>query len=1185
MSDSAVTPARGGRLRGFLADPLTSVIAALGVLPWLVQPGVIQPDTKIDLVVAPARYLARSLDAWSGHSGFGELQNQAYGYLFPMGAFFALADAVSLPGWAAQRAWWTLMLIVGASGAALFARRVLGVGTAAAALAGVLYALSPRVLSLLAQLSVETWPGMVMPWLLLAVHARRRPGGLSWQRYVGAVGVLCAVLGGVNATASLVAVLGAFVFALVVGGERLREDRRVGRRDLVGGLALGAFLGCTWWLGPLVVLGRYAYPFLDYIETSRITTAVTSVPGILRGASDWVAYIIDAEGHPVWQSGWVVAQGTASIVAGCLLAGVGLAGLLTARTGAGTHRPVVPQGLGAMVLVGVVGMGVAYVGAVHGPFASTARDLLDGPLAAARNVHKLDPLVRLPLVMGIAVVAERLLARLRDRGASVTDSVGGAALPTPAVRWGAAALAVAVLASMAPFWQGRLGHEPGVTAWPASLRAAAKDIDAAAARDGGSTLVLPSARAATYAWGTSSDEPLVAFAQSPVAVRASAPLVHPGAQRLMDAVDARVASGDTAGVAKALRRAGVARIVVRHGVTPAQQTTSAARYVTALQGSPDFTGHRVHGSGETRFDVFDIDASTSSEQGTKAISVLGGPESTLSLAAAGVLPSSPLVTGRGGGWITDDVRKRVYNNGRPPALAFGPTLTAGSTRDARLGSRDLDFEGRTAALTTLALDGVTSVASEGDASDPFGDVYLGPGTGPASALDASDATAWLTPAHEATPLVLRWARGTSGGTVTVHGTSTGMATLRGFEVVANGRAVEARAAGERAWNVTVPRGTTQLELRPKASSRDESSAVGISSIDSGGAGWLAVQALPGQVDTERNGVLLTRTQTFAEGKALRSEDDGQWTRRLTVARAGTMGVNLTLSDGGHRDAGNVLSVRQRDGSWKAASLNGSSGSLALPKGKVDLKLSPDVESLRLTPTGADARAALGLRDTGGSSTTPPATTHESSVVTLASTQGENAGWSCVGEGTSPLTLDGWRQGCAVSSTPSAAQVPELAFAPQMWHRGALLVGGLGVLIAAVLAGWPRRTRPAPENTQPDAAAMTTAAGGRTRLGAVAGCLVVGALAVALAGWWAVPALLLAFGLPSKWRPTAVVVALALTGPVMATLGVVDRASSGALVGQVLGVTALSVFAAELLGAPSGWRAVRRSGDSRPQGTT
>ena len=39
--------------------------------------------------------------------------------------------------------------------------------------------------------------------------------------------------------------------------------------------------------------------FLDFIETARITTAVTTLPAILRGASDWVAYIVDADGHNV----------------------------------------------------------------------------------------------------------------------------------------------------------------------------------------------------------------------------------------------------------------------------------------------------------------------------------------------------------------------------------------------------------------------------------------------------------------------------------------------------------------------------------------------------------------------------------------------------------------------------------------------------------------------------------------------------------------------------------------------------------------------------------------------------------------------------------------------------------------------------------------------------------------------
>ena len=116
---TTATPARLLALR---------VALVVALLPWLVQPGVVQPDTKVDLVVSPWRYLTRSLDAWSTHSGFGELQNQAYGYLWPMGPFFGVLHSLGVPGWAAQRAWWSFILVVGffpagLAGLAVFLRR------------------------------------------------------------------------------------------------------------------------------------------------------------------------------------------------------------------------------------------------------------------------------------------------------------------------------------------------------------------------------------------------------------------------------------------------------------------------------------------------------------------------------------------------------------------------------------------------------------------------------------------------------------------------------------------------------------------------------------------------------------------------------------------------------------------------------------------------------------------------------------------------------------------------------------------------------------------------------------------------------------------------------------------------------------------------------------------------------
>ena len=1148
------------RLRRVLADPLALLAAAVATVPWLVQPGVLQPDTKVDLVVSPWRYLHRALSAWSTHSGFGELQNQAYGYLFPMGPFFGVAHSLGVPGWATQRAWWSLLLGVGALGAALVGRRILGFGTGAAVVAGGAYALSPRVLTLLSELSVETWPGMLMPWLLLAVHARAR-ALVGDARFVGVVGLLTASLGGVNATASLVAVLGGLLCAL--------STRRA---RLVIGFLCGSALGAAWWLGPLLVLGGYSYPFLDFIETSRITTAVTSVPGILRGASDWVAYIVDADGHPTWQSGWVVAQGTMSLLGGCVLAGLGAAGLLQRWFDRGRNagscadaRGAAGRFFGVLLLLGVLGMGIGRVGAVDGPLAEPVRHLLDGPLAAARNVHKLDPFVRLPLALGLGVLIQRATTRCRAAAA-------------PRARWVAVGVVAALGASMAPFWQGRLGDAAGVPSWPAALAATADAVDARAQVQGGSTLVLPSARAATYEWGTSSDEPLTAFAASPIAVRASAPLVHPGAQRLMDEVDERVAAGrDMDAVAAALRRAGVRRVVVRSGLTSAQQTAPASAYVAALARSDGFREHRTFGAGAARYDLFDVAETPRPVSDSRPVAVLGGPESTLSLATAGVTASASLMVGARGGWITDDVRKRAYNNGRPAGLAFGPTLTATSGADERVGARDLDFSGRAASTVVLDLEGLTRLNATSSTADPFTPLYLGPGTGPGAALDDSRATAWLAPADEEASLSLEWPRPRARpARVVVHTVGVGGATVGGLRALVHGRALPVTDGSPGAYTFTLPAGSRQLTLVTRAGQvRGGQAAVGISAITAAQQPWRAVLRLPGRFDPTIGALQLTRTHPVSEGRRLRGEDDGTWTRRVDVTRSAPVDIKLRVTPGGQQHPTHVrhLRVRPVGGPWRAIGLS-AQGRLTLPAGMLDLEFPDAVESVTVTPASAAARAALGLPRADGSagraasSAKPPV---------LASTQGANSGWRSVADGWSPVVIDGWRQGF-VASGEDAPPYRGMAFQPQRAHVTALAVGAFAVLCAVmlVLVGRRRdgdpallaavgRRRPALRSAPRRAAAV----------GALVRAIPALALAVLLGGWWGLAAALLALAVPARRRPAAVLVLLAAAGPVLASLGIVDRASAGAFGGQLLGVAAVSLVALGLCGAPSGWPASRR----------
>ena len=121
--------------------------AAALVLTFAQSPGQISPDTKLDLTANPLRFLTRAFTLWNSELPFGQAQNQAYGYLFPMGPVFLLGDAVGAPGWAVQRVWWTLLLVVGFVGAERVARRLAGLPTVPALLVGGAFALAALLVS------------------------------------------------------------------------------------------------------------------------------------------------------------------------------------------------------------------------------------------------------------------------------------------------------------------------------------------------------------------------------------------------------------------------------------------------------------------------------------------------------------------------------------------------------------------------------------------------------------------------------------------------------------------------------------------------------------------------------------------------------------------------------------------------------------------------------------------------------------------------------------------------------------------------------------------------------------------------------------------------------------------------------------------------------------------------------
>ena len=146
----------------------------------------ISPDTKLDLTANPLRFLARAANLWNSDLPFGQAQNQAYGYLFPHGAFFLAGDLLGLPGWVTQRLWWALLLTVGFWGV-LRVAEALGIGnTSSRVVAAIAFALSPRVLTTLGSISSETLPMMLSPWVLLPVILAMRGGSGRTPRMLAA---------------------------------------------------------------------------------------------------------------------------------------------------------------------------------------------------------------------------------------------------------------------------------------------------------------------------------------------------------------------------------------------------------------------------------------------------------------------------------------------------------------------------------------------------------------------------------------------------------------------------------------------------------------------------------------------------------------------------------------------------------------------------------------------------------------------------------------------------------------------------------------------------------------------------------------------------------------------------------------------------------------------------------------
>ncbi len=542
------------------------------VLSFAQSPGLTAPDTKLDLTANPLRFLARAANLWNSDLPFGQAQNQAYGYLFPHGGFFLIGHALGVPGWITQRLWWALLLTAGFWGL-LRVAEVLGIGNRPARLvAAAAFALSPRMLTTIGSISSESLPMMLAPWVLLPVIRAldTAAGGRPRLRLLaGRAGIALALMGAVNAVASLAACLPAVIWWAS------HRPNRVWWR-FTGWWLLASVLAVTWWLIPLLMLGRISPPFLDFIESSGVTTQWMSLTEVLRGTSDWMPFVA-----PTATAGASLVTQPVAILATTLVSAGGLAGLAL--------RSMPARGrLVTMLTAGLVLLVVGYSGGLGSPVADQVQAFLDAAGAPLRNVHKFEPAIRIPITLGVA----HLLSRIPLPG-SAPRPVWIRAFAHPEddrrVAVGIVVLtALAVATSLA--WTARLTPPGAFRTIPAYWHQTADWLTEhkEPGPTPGRVLVVPGAPFATQVWGNSHDEPLQVLGEFPWGVRDSIPLTPPQTIRALDSVQRLIAAGrPSAGLADTLNRQGIAYLVMRNDLDP--QTSRSARPLLAhraIDGSP-----------------------------------------------------------------------------------------------------------------------------------------------------------------------------------------------------------------------------------------------------------------------------------------------------------------------------------------------------------------------------------------------------------------------------------------------------------------------------------------------------------------------------------------------------------------------------------------------------------------------
>ena len=492
---------------------------------------------------------------------------------------------------------------------------------------------------------------------------------------------------------------------------------------------------------PLILQGRYGLNFLPFEETARTTTSTASASQALLGTSSWLNYYV--LGGPAAPAGWTLVSVPSAIAGTIVVTGIGLAGLALRR---------VPERFYLVLLlsVGMVLVAAGYGGEAGGVFGSAVRSLIDGPAAVFRNVSKFEPLVALPIVMGLV----HILGTPWLRGQSVQWT------RRPLAIAGVVVVSAAVILP-APFIRNQLS--PGFQL-PSYWASAANWLNHRAGNE--TSLLLPASSVPAYSWGQPNNEPMDAFANTPWAVLNILPLGSTGSIRLMEAVEDSIDSGYPAnGLADYLARAGVGYLVVRNdlnlhlnGAPTPDQVRIVLSNTPGIQLVHQFGPHVPNSivNNLRTVDIYRVERQVEVVHAypeSDPVVVSGGPDSLLAMADAGQLEgnratilsgdigASGAVRASGASWVvTDTVQHVDVDFGAVRDNASYPLTANQLSPDTGKPPQQFLVVPGIAHQTVAKPIGAAEVASSTYGSTIF---QRSSSEGPAAAFDGDPSTFWV----------------------------------------------------------------------------------------------------------------------------------------------------------------------------------------------------------------------------------------------------------------------------------------------------------------------------------------------------------------------------------------------------------------------------------------------------------